>query len=334
MPRPAALLVVATPDEQVKFLSGATLAELRALASEYRLLDPTGLTPESFARELAAFDPEVLVAGWATVPLPATLPPRLRYFCYLTGSVKRLVSRAQLERGLLVTNWGSAISRTVAECALFHTLACLRLATHWTFTIHRDGGWRDGWERTGSLFQRRVGIHGFGPVARAFLKLIAPFGCAVSVLAPDVDDDVAQKHRVKRAASLDALFSENDIIIELAPLIPATIGIVTERHLRLIRPGGVFVNVGRAAIVDEAALVRVAQEGKIFVGLDVFVEEPLSVNSGFRGLPNVSLTPHVAGPTLDRYPDATAFALRNLRAYAAGESLEAVITPAIYETST
>ena len=147
-------------------------------------------------------------------------------------------------------------------------------------------------------------------------------------------DELITHYPVKRAASLDALFAGNDVVIELAPLIPATIGTVTERHLRLLRDGGVFVNVGRAAIVDEAALLRVAREGKIFVGLDVFVEEPLPVNSGFRGLPNVSLTPHIAGPTPDRHGDATAFALRNLRAYAAGQPLEAAITPEIYDRST
>jgi phosphoglycerate dehydrogenase-like enzyme len=334
MSRPAALLAVVTPEEQSKFFSEATLAELRAIASEFRLLDPTGLPADAFARELAAADPEVLVTCWRTPALPATFPPRLRYICYLAGSVKHFVTRAQLERGLLLTNWGGSISRTVAECAFFHTLACLRLAPHWTLLLHRDGGWRDDWERVGSLFQRRVGIHGFGPAARAFVKLIRPFDCPVSVLAPDVDDTVAQQHGVTRAASLDALFADNDVIIELGPLIPATIGIVTERHLRLIRPGGVFVNVGRAALVDEAALLRVAREGKIFVGLDVYVEEPLPVNSGFRGLPSVSLTPHIAGPTPDRSIDAGNFALRNLRAYAAGQPLEAVITPEVYDRST
>ena len=334
MPRPVSLLTIVIPDERTKFLPESVLTELRSIATEFRLLDPTGLSADAFAREVTAANPEVILACWHTPPLPAMLPPRLRYVCYLPGSVKKLVTRAQLEHGLLLTNWGTAISRIVAECALFHTLACLRLATHWTFLIHRDGGWRDGWERAGSLFQRRVGLHGFGPVARAFLKLIAPFGCAVSVFAPDVDDAVAASHGVARAPSLDALFADNDVIVELAPLIPATIGVVTERHLRLIRPGGVFVNVGRAAIVDEAALLRVAREGKIFVGLDVFVEEPLPMDSGFRGLPNVSLTPHIAGPTLDRYPDATAFALRNLRAYAANQPLEAIITPEIYDRST
>ena len=334
MPRPVSLLVVANTEERTKFLPESVLAELRALAREFRLIDPTGLTAASFAAELAAFNPEILVACWATPTIPAPLPSRLRYVCYLTGSVKNLVTRAHLERGLLLTNWGSSISRTVAECAFFHTFACLRLATRWTLMIHRDDGWRDGWESVGSLFHRRVGIHGFGPAARAFVKLVQPFECPVSVFAPDVTDTVAAQYGVKRAASLDALFAENDIIIELAPLIPATIGSVTERHLRLLHDGGVFVNVGRAAIVDEAALLRVAREGKIFIGLDVYHEEPLPVDSGLRGLANVSLTPHIAGPTPDRHSDATAFALRNLRAYAAGQPLEAIITPAIYDSST
>ncbi|MDB6092589.1 MAG: serA 1 [Verrucomicrobia bacterium] len=328
------LLVIVTPDEHRKFLPENFLDELRAIAPGFRMLDPTGISPAALAAGIAAANPEVILACWQTPSLPADLPSSLRYVCYLTGSVKRLVTRAQLERGLLLTNWGSSISRIVAECALFHTLSCLRQATRWTFLIHQERGWRDDWEKVGSLFQRRVGIHGFGPVARAFLELVRPFRCEVSVFAPDVDEAIAAEHGVKRAPSLDVLFADNDVIIELAPLIPATLGIVAERHLRLIRPGGVFVNVGRAATVDEAALLRVAREGKIFVGLDVFVEEPLPVDSGFRGLRNVSLSPHIAGPTLDRYVDATAFALRNLRAYARGEKPEAVITPEIYDRST
>jgi phosphoglycerate dehydrogenase-like enzyme len=122
--------------------------------------------------------------------------------------------------------------------------------------------------------------------------------------------------------------------VELAPLIPETKGVVTEHLLRLIRPGGAFVNVGRGAVVDEAALLRVAREGKITLGLDVFAAEPLPVDSGFRGLPNVTLTPHLAGPTTERRRDAGEFALHNLRAYAEGRPLQAVITPQVYDTST
>ena len=333
MPRPHSLLAVLTPNERENFFPGPMLGDLSTVAETFRVIDPTDLGAEGFARELAAADPEVVLMCWQSPKLPAVLPPKLRYMCYVTGSVRRLVTRAQIEQGLLVTNWGTAISRTVAECALLHVLSCLRRLPQWTLNIHRDGGWRDGWEQAGSLFQRRVGVHGFGSVARQFLRLVKPFDCTVSVFAPDVDDAVAQANGVKRAASLDALFAENDVVVEVAPLTPETTGTVTERHLRLIRPGGVFVNVGRAAVTDEAALMRIAAEGKISVGLDVFVDEPLPANSPFRGLRNASLTPHIAGPTLDRYVDGGVFALKNLHAYAEDKPLEGLITAERYDAT-
>jgi phosphoglycerate dehydrogenase-like enzyme len=250
--------------------------------------------------------------------------------------VKRLVTRAHLERGLLVTNWGGSISRTVAECALFHILACLRNASHWAVAMHQPGtaAWKNGFTDARSLFGRSVGIHGFGPVARELVALLKPWGCPITVFAPDATADLARAHGVERAASLEALFAEHQIIVELAPLIPATTRIVDEKILRLIPPGGVFVNVGRGAVVDEVALLKIAQEKKIAVGLDVYGTEPLPADSGFRALPHVGLTPHIAGPTIDRYPDAGAFAAKNLRAYAEDRPLEAVITPEVYDFST
>lgn len=335
MPKPACLLAVLTPNELREFLPPPLLDAVRSLAPDVRFLDPTTLDPASFARELERANPDILLGCWKTPPLPDALPPRLRYVCYLTGSVKRLVSRRHLERGLLVTNWGSSISRTVAEGALFHVLACLRHASHWALAMHQPGvaAWKNGLSDSRSLFCRRVGIHGFGPVARELVGLLRPWQAQVSVFAPDVTPELARTYQVQPASSLEALFAENEILVELAPLIPATQGIVTERILRLIPAGGVFVNVGRGAVVDEAALLRVAQEGRITVGLDVYTEEPLPADSGFRALPRVHLTPHTAGPTIDRYPDAGALALKNLRAYTEDRALDAVVTLEGYDQS-
>jgi phosphoglycerate dehydrogenase-like enzyme len=335
MPKPASLLAVLTPTEVREFLPEPIFSEVRSLAPNFRLLDPSALDDATFARELVTANPEVLLGCWKTPPLPEVLPARLKYICYISGSVKRLISRTHLERKLVVTNWGGAISRTVAEAALFHVLACLRNASHWAMAMHQPGvaAWKNGITDARSLFCRSVGIHGFGPVARELVGLLKPWNCPITAFAPDLNAELARAYGIERAASLEALFSENEIIVELAPLIPATTGIVTERLLRLIRPGGVFVNVGRGAVVDEAALLRIAQEGRISVGLDVFAQEPLPGESGFRALPRVNLTPHIAGPTIDRYPDAGAFALKNLRAYAEDRPLEAVITPEIYDHS-
>ncbi|MEO6246215.1 MAG: NAD(P)-dependent oxidoreductase [Opitutaceae bacterium] len=324
-----------TPTESREFFPGPLLGQLRALAPECELVDPTELTAAAIEAKIAAFNPEVLVACWKTPRLPADLPARLRYICYLVGSLKKLLDRRHLDGRAVVTNWGGSISRTVAEAALFHVLACLRNSSHWAIAMHQPGvaAWKNGPHDSRSLFSRRVGLHGFGPVARELVALLRPWNCPVTVFAPDVTDDLARGYGIERATSLDTLFAENEILVELAPLIPATTGIVTEKILRLIRPGGVFVNVGRGAVVDEAALLRLAHEGNIAIGLDVFTQEPLPADSGFRALPHVSLTPHTAGPTIDRYPDAGAFALENLRAYAADRPLEAIVTPEIFDQS-
>ncbi len=334
MPRPITVVAALAAQEVTGFLPEPLLADFRALAGKFVHLDPTRMSVTEFHAALAAANPEVLVTCWKTPPLPSTLPPALRYVCHLAGSIKHLVKRDQVAAGLVVTNWGGSISRIVAECALFHVLSCLRNATHWALAMHGAGAWKDGGTETASLFGRRVGLHGFGQVAREFIRLLQPFGCPIAVYAPDVDAAVEARYGLKRAPSLEALFADNDVIVELAPLIPATTGIVTEKLLRLIRPGGVFVNVGRGAVVDEAALARVAQEGRINLGLDVFTTEPLPANSGLRGLANVSLTPHLGGPTTDRQRDAGEFGLANLRAYAEGRPVQAVITLAVYDAST
>src|SRR2546423_15651273 len=139
MPRPASILAILTPTEVREFLPEPMLAQMRELAPEFRLLDASKLDEAGLCRELASANPEVLVACWKTPLLPEKLPPRLRYVCYIAGSLKRLISRSHLERGLFVTNWGGSISRTVAECALFHILACLRQTSQWAIAMHQPG---------------------------------------------------------------------------------------------------------------------------------------------------------------------------------------------------
>jgi phosphoglycerate dehydrogenase-like enzyme len=329
--RPVSLLAALTPGEVRDFLPGPLRTQLGEIAAEHAFVDPVVGGAGAFHAELAARDPEILVAAWKTPPLPRALPPRLRYVCYLCGSVKHLVTRDHVAQGLQVTNWGGSISRVVAEWALFHILACLRRATYWALAMHHGGGWKNVGTETASLFGRRVGIHGFGLVARELVVLLRPFGVRIQAHAPDVTPEIESRFDVQRCDSLEELFAGNDVIVELAPLIPETRGVVTEALLRRIRPGGVFVNLGRGAVVDEEALVRVAREGRVHFGLDVFSIEPLPAGHPLRGLPNVSLTPHLGGPTTDRRRDAGEHGLRNLRAYAAGLPLESVITPEVYD---
>lgn len=319
------LVVCLGAHDQAEFLPEAVLGPCRELAVRSHVCASTKADAARWRDELERLNPEVVIGGWSTPPLPECLPPRLRYFCYLTGSVRHVVRRAHVERGLIVSNWGRSISRTVAEGALMLVLTTLRRAGFWIPAMHRDGAWKTRTTETASLFGRRVGLHGFGNVARELIRLLQPFDVPICVWAPERDPALYAAHGVERAESLEGLFAESDVVVELAPLLPETEGIVSEALLRRLRPGGVFVNVARGALVDELALERVVREGRIHVGLDVFAAEPLAAESPLRGLPNVVLLPHVAGPTTDRRRDAGELALRNLRAYAAGRPLEAVI---------
>jgi len=307
-----------------------------ALKAGLRRLDPA----EGYAALVQALNESqspVLMIGWGSLSLPDTFMhdcPSVRYVCHLAGGVRTLVPRALIERGLLVTNWGNVIADTIAEAALFLTLGCLRRAVQVQMNMHVRRGWREGVGEPRSLIGRTVGVHGFGFIARQLVRLLEPFQCRVSAYSPSVPDEVFEQCRVRRETALEGLFAGNDVIVELAALTQKTAGMVDERLLRLVRPGGVFVNVGRGAVVDEVALARIAAEGKIWVGLDVYAREPLSPESPLRGLENVLLTPHAAGPTQDRRYLCGVHALNNLRAFFGGEPMESIITLAEYDRMT
>lgn len=330
-----AILAVLSARERRDFLPEPLLGRLQTLGRRFECIDAESLSPADWPALLARHDPEILVACWKTPPLPATTNPSLRYACYLAGSVRKFVSREALERGLLVTNWGNSISRVVAECGLMLTLSALRRASHWALAMHREGAWKD--QSTiyfESLFERRVGFHGFGAIAQELARLMVPFGVPMAAYSPSVPDAVLARHGVTRAASLDALFAESQVLIELAAYTPANYHVVNERLLRLLPEGATFVNIGRGAVVDEAALLCLAREGRLQIALDVFETEPLPPEHPFRGLRNVTLLPHLGGPTIDRRRDAGALGLRNIEAYLAGTPLEAQVTPEIYDRST
>ncbi|MGD0005699.1 MAG: hydroxyacid dehydrogenase [Anaerolineaceae bacterium] len=300
-------------------------------------VDPQ-LGVEHLLSEINRSGAAVLVTGWDTPPLPASLRQQatgLNYICHLIGTIRHLVPRSLIEGGLTVTNYNGAMARIVAEHCLLQILACLRQAAHYQISLHTQGGWsQPAAHPPRSLYGRRVGLHGFGFNARALVRLLEPFGCQVAAYAPGDPDELLTQMNVTRCNSLEELFSGSQILVEFAPLIPETEGVVNERLLRLLPEDGILVNCGRGAVLDQAALTRLAQEGKLTLGLDVFVEEPLPLDSPLRSLPNVFLTPHIAGPTLDHYADLGWFALRNVARYFKGEPLQAVIDGYRYDHQT
>lgn len=331
-------LIVMSQPEIETFLVGGRLEELRELISPCRVVDAESCTDEKWLELLRECNPEILVAGWKTKPLPVdtleAIAPALRYVCYLPGSIRKLVPRVLIEQGVLVTNWSSSISRTVAECALLLCLACMRRVAYWSYQMHDQGAWKNASTETQSLFDRRIGIHGFGAVAKALLQLLRPFTDKISTYTEGVPQAVFEAHGIRQETSLERLFAENDVIIEAEALTPERVKIVDEKLLNSIPPGGAFINVARGALVDEEALFRVASSGRIQVGLDVYTVEPLPIDHPFRGCRNIVLLPHLGGPSTDRRRDAADHSLANLRRFQHGEPLLEPITLDIYDRST
>jgi phosphoglycerate dehydrogenase-like enzyme len=320
------------------FLPPASLKRLKSLLPGIEIIDPTADDFTDWPGLLAAKKPEILITCWKTPSLPESWLKdpdySLKFLCHLSGTVRKLIPRAYIERGLTVTNWGNSISRTVAECGLMLTLMALRRASSWAIDMHLKGAWKTPALVTQSLFERRVGLHGFGNISQHLAELIKPFGSALSTYSPSVPDAFLEAHGVARAETLEDLFSQNDVIVELAAYKPENKGLVSEKLLRMIPEGGTFVNIGRGAVVDEEALLRIAKEGRLQVALDVYGVEPLPADSGFRGLPNVTLTPHIGGPTIDRRQDAGTLGIENIERYLKGETVDPLVSLSVYDRST
>jgi len=302
--------------------------------------DMGSLDAASWERLLRDYRPTVLVSAWSTRALPlawidsSDFP--LRYVCHLVGSARSLVPRAFLERGGLLTNWGGLAGEAVAEHALLLALSSLRRQPSWPATISAPLKERPATALLGTrtLRGRRVGVHGFGHVAQALVRLLKPFAVEISAFSEGVPPEIMRAAGVAPCASLRELAARSEIFFECEALNPKTIGSVSGSVVASLPDNATFINVGRGPVVDEPALLAAARSSRIMVALDVVVHDPIRADSAFLSVNDAVLSPHIAGPTYDQFPACGQFAMDNLARYLRDEPLEALITPETYDRST
>jgi|TARA_B100002003_G_scaffold118949_1_gene109667 phosphoglycerate dehydrogenase-like enzyme len=144
------------------------------------------------------------------------------------------------------------------------------------------------------LTGKTVGLIGAGYIARRLIEFLKPFDVDLFVHDPYVQSELASSLGFT-LTSLDVVLSQPDVVVCLAPLTPRTLGMLGRKEIDRIKPGSVFVNVSRGAIVDSLALIERLERGDITACLDVFDPEPVPTDSRIRELPNVFLSPHIAG---------------------------------------
>lgn len=266
---------------------------------------------------------EVCVTGWGDAFFDETVlrsADRLNLVAHTGGSVASTVGKAFFDRGLRIASGNRLFAESVAEGVVGYMLCALRDLPRFAGEV-QQGRWRSETYHNEGLLDRRVGLVGFGMVARYLTGMLRPFRCAVSAYDPYVPDDVLGAHGVRRAP-LGEILSESDIISLHAAKTPGSRHLITAAHLKNVRDGALFVNTARGSIVDEAALARELAAGRFRAVLDVFEEEPLPADSGLRGLPNAILIPHMAGPTVDRRKHVTLALIEDIRAFAEGRPMQ------------
>jgi len=211
-------------------------------AKNIRFADSDAMRVGGWQQLLEKVQPQIILTCWSTPPIPeayGTAPGcKLDYVCHLAGSVRAVVPRALLERGLCVTNWNAIAAGAVAEHALLLILSALRRAPRWRATLLAPYNEQTNHRiamRTKSLVQQSVGIHGFGRVARELVKLLSPFTTRICAYSEGVPEDFILQHGATPCHSIEELFSTSTVLVECEALTPRTAGSVNVPSRRLVR---------------------------------------------------------------------------------------------------
>ncbi len=248
----------------------------------------------------AAARVEVLVTSWGCQRLDAealAMFPQLRLIAHLAGSVKGFVDPMAWEHGVAVVNAVAANAVPVAE----YTLAAILFANKRVFRLqqfyraHHEN--RAPWTREApnvGNYRKRIGIVGASTVGRRVIDLLQPFDFSIDLYDPWVAHSEARRMGVTKR-DLDALLADADVVSLHAPLLPDTRHMLGARELRLMPDGATLINTARGALVDQDALVAELSSGRLSAVLDTTEPEVLPDDSILYHLPNVFLTPHIAG---------------------------------------
>lgn len=231
--------------------------------------------------------------------------PSLRFIGELEGDrfARRIEMESAWARGIRVVDTTNGSSYPVAEWALGLMLVGRRnagslfrqmIAGQVPFKSMQDRHGHHSFEHA-ELTGASVGLISCGHAGRRLLELLRPFCVDVFVYDPYLFPEFADVYDVTVTSLANVLACE--VVVCLAPLTDTTHGLIGEAELEILRPGAVFVNVSRGAVVNTRALTERVERGDVVACLDVFDPDPMPPDAEVRSLDNVFLSPHIAGVT-------------------------------------
>ncbi|MCP1415104.1 hydroxyacid dehydrogenase [Paenarthrobacter sp. A20] len=249
------------------------------------------------ALELLA-DAELLITGWGAPTIDAFVVdqlPRLRCIVHAAGTVKTFLSPAVYERGIEVSSSAAANAVPVAEFTFAAIVMGLKRARRFSEQLRITGASRNtsGFPTIGTNGVT-IGLVGASRVGRLVIGLLKNLDARVLVYDPYLTVVDASELGVE-TVGLDQLCAMSDVVSVHAPDIAETRGIIGAQQLALMKDGTLVINTARGALIDATALTAELVSGRLDAYLDVTDPEPLPASSVLHTLPNVVLTPHIAG---------------------------------------
>ena len=274
-------------------------------------------------------DVEIILSGWGAPVMDEAFldaAPRLEAVFYGAGSVRGLVSDAFWDRGFVLSSAWAMNAVPVAEFTLAQILLALKRTWPHALSIVRGG--LEGRKRlpVPGAYGATVGIISLGAVGRKVCELLKPFDLQVLAYDPFVDDAVLAELSVQRAG-LDELFERSDVVSLHAPNLPSTRGMITGAHFERMKPDATFINTARGDVIREREMADVLRRRPdLWAILDVLANNDRGETPDIYELPNVVITPHIAGSMGRECRRMGKAVADELRRYLAGEPLRWPIT--------
>ncbi|MEO8884132.1 MAG: hydroxyacid dehydrogenase [Devosia sp.] len=304
------------------------------LASLCTVIDAVSLQHFDDPQARAALaNTEILVTGWGCPKIDAAVlasAPRLKLIAHAAGSIKGWVTPDVFARGIAVVGAADANAIPVAEFTLAAILFANKRVFDFAANYRRDRRGLDlylkGDPAIGN-FGKTIGIVGASRIGRLVIERLQPFDYTVLLYDPFVSAEEAAALGARKTG-LDELLATSDVVSLHAPSLPETRHMLDARRLGLMRDGTMLINTARGALIDEPALMRELESGRLSAVLDVTDPDVPPPESSLYDLPNVLLTPHIAGALGSERHRFGRLVVEEIGRFIRGESLKHRIDPA------
>jgi len=241
---------------------------------------------------------EVIVTTWGMPSLDLAflrLLPRLKIVFYAAGSVRGFVTEASWKSGIRVVSASSANAIPAAEFSFAQIILCLKQAWPLAGWVRRERTFTRNFRQVPGTYGSTVGLLALGRIGRLVAGRLRTLDVKVIAYDPLADPIMARALGV-RLCGLEEVFATANVVSCHLPLLPETHRFIRGTYFRAMRPGATFLNTARGGVVAEDELIAVLRERPDLTAvLDVTENEPPAADSPLYDLPNVVLTPHIAG---------------------------------------